>query len=127
VIRAGFKLIRPTADTSTYLNLWWNLWDDRYVESFMALNTWANDYIAPPACVRALMDAVGSTDKEYIELPGGHISLIAGRSALHTCWPRVSSWLAARSNQTACHAAASSGKSTDSKYGATASHHRRRR
>ena len=149
VIRAGFKLIRPTADASTYLNLWWNLWNDQYVEGFTALNAWANeyvaipgaffrqwvrdfyqqnklyrgelryggrvvrlsditcpllavgatqDYIAPPACVRALVDAVGSVDKEYIELPGGHISLIAGRGALRTCWPRVSDWLATRSS-----------------------------
>jgi polyhydroxyalkanoate synthase len=148
VIRAGFKLIRPTADVSTYLNLWWNLWDDRYVEGFTALSTWANeyvalpgaffrqwvrdfyqdnklhrgelryggraarleaitcpllavgatqDYIAPPASVRALVDAVGSRDKEYMALPGGHISLIAGRGALQKCWPRVSDWLAARS------------------------------
>ena len=147
-IRAGFKLVRPTADLSTYVNLWWNLWNDRYVEGFNALNAWANeyvalpgaffrqwvrdfyqdnklhrgelryggramrldaitcpllavgaaqDYIAPPACVRALVDAVGSRDKQYMELPGGHISLIAGRGALQTCWPRVSDWLAARS------------------------------
>jgi polyhydroxyalkanoate synthase len=47
--------------------------------------------------VRALVDAVSSRDKEYMELPGGHISLIAGRGALQTCWPRVSDWLAARS------------------------------
>lgn len=148
VVRAGFKLIRPTADAAAYANLWWNLWDERYVESFTALNTWSNeyvplpgaffrqwvrdfyqenrlyrgelryggrvarleaitcsvfavgaaqDYIAPPACVRALVDAVGSTDEQYIELPGGHISLIAGRGALHSCWPRVSGWLAERS------------------------------
>jgi polyhydroxyalkanoate synthase len=152
VIRAGFKLIRPTADASAYLNLWWNLWDERYVEGFTALNTWSNeyvalpgaffrqwvqdfyqenklyrgelryggrtsrlgaiacpllavgaaqDYIAPPACVRALVDAVGSTDKEYVELPGGHISLIAGRGALRTCWPRVSGWLGERSGDRA--------------------------
>jgi polyhydroxyalkanoate synthase subunit PhaC len=150
VVRAGFKLIRPTADASAYLNLWWNLWDERYVEGFTALNTWSNeyvalpggffrqwvrdfypdnklyrgelryggrtsrldaitcpllavgaaqDYIAPPACVRALVDAVGSTDKEYVQLPGGHISLIAGRGALHSCWPRVSGWLAERSGR----------------------------
>ena len=49
-----------------------------------------------PACVRALIDHVGSTDKTYFELPGGHISLIAGRSASVHCWPRVSDWLAAR-------------------------------
>jgi polyhydroxyalkanoate synthase len=40
---------------------------------------------------------VGSRDKEYKELPGGHISLIAGRGALRQCWPHVSRWLAARS------------------------------
>jgi polyhydroxyalkanoate synthase len=55
------------------------------------------DYIAPPACARALLDAVGSRDKEYVELPGGHISLIAGRGASIHCWPKVSGWLAPRS------------------------------
>jgi hypothetical protein len=40
---------------------------------------------------------VSSVDKEYVELPGGHISLIAGRGASVHCWPKVSSWLSARS------------------------------
>jgi polyhydroxyalkanoate synthase len=148
LIKAGFKLLKPTMDMSTNLNLWWNAWNDKYLEGYTALNKWANeyvafpaeffrqwvrdfyqgnkmyrgeltmagtpvrlgnitcpvfvvgakeDYIAPPACVRALMDAVGSTEKEYIELPGGHISLIAGRGAAQHCWPRVSGWLASRS------------------------------
>jgi len=55
------------------------------------------DYIAPPACVRALVDAVGSSETDYVELPGGHISLIAGRGAAVHCWPKVSGWLAPRS------------------------------
>jgi poly[(R)-3-hydroxyalkanoate] polymerase subunit PhaC len=148
LVKAGFKLLKPTMDLTTNLNLWWNLWNDKYVEGFNALNKWANeyvafpgeffrqwvrdfyqdnklfrgelvfggrpvrlssltcplfvvgareDYIAPPACVKALMDAVGSRDKEYIELPGGHISLIAGRGAALHCWPKVSGWLAPRS------------------------------
>jgi polyhydroxyalkanoate synthase len=148
LVRAGFKLLKPTMDLSTNLNLWWNLWNDKYVEGFNALNKWANeyvafpgeffrgwvrdfyqdnrlyrgelvlggrpvrldaitcplfvvgakeDYIAPPACVRALVEAVASRDREYVELPGGHISLIAGRGAATHCWPRVSSWLGARS------------------------------
>jgi polyhydroxyalkanoate synthase len=148
MVKAGFKLLKPTMDLSTNLNLWWNLWNDKYVEGFNALNKWANeyvafpgeffrqwvrdfyqdnklvrgelrfggrpvrlsnircpvfavgakeDYIAPPACVRALIDAVSSRDKEYVELPGGHISLIAGRGASVHCWPKVSTWLAARS------------------------------
>jgi len=148
LVRVGFKLLKPTMDLTTGLNLWWNLWSDDYVEGFRALNKWANDYvafpgeffrqwakefyqenrmirgelridgnavrladvrcpvfvvgakedyIAPPACVRALIDAVGSTDKEYVELPGGHISLIAGRGAAIHCWPKVSGWLGPRS------------------------------
>jgi polyhydroxyalkanoate synthase len=148
LVKAGFKLLKPTMDLSTNLNLWWNLWNDKYVEGFTALNGWANeyvafpgeffrewvrdyyqdnrlfrgqlrlggrpvrlgaircpvlvvgareDYIAPPECVRALMDVVASRDKEYVELPGGHISLIAGRGAARHCWPRVSAWLAPRS------------------------------
>ncbi|MBM3778463.1 MAG: alpha/beta fold hydrolase [Acidimicrobiia bacterium] len=55
------------------------------------------DYIVPPDCAQALTSAVGSTDTSYLELPGGHISLIAGRSASVHCWPRVSGWLAERS------------------------------
>jgi polyhydroxyalkanoate synthase len=149
MVKAGFKLLKPTMDLSTNLNLWWNLWNDKYVEGFNALNRWANeyvafpgeffrqwvrdfyqdnklfrgelrldgrpvrlqtidgplfvvgareDYIAPPACVRALMDVVSSRDKAYVELPGGHISLIAGRGAAVHCWPKVSTWLAARSD-----------------------------
>jgi len=47
--------------------------------------------------VKALLEHVGSRDKEYVELPGGHISLIAGRGAAAHCWPKVSGWLARRS------------------------------
>jgi polyhydroxyalkanoate synthase len=148
LIRLGFKLLKPTADLSTYTNLWWNLWNDRYVESFKALNKWSNDYvpipgsffkqwveefyqgnkmikgelslggrrvdlsvircsvlavgaetdyIAPPGSVKALVDVVASEDKEYVELRGGHISLIAGRQAAKVAWPKVSGWLAPRS------------------------------
>jgi polyhydroxyalkanoate synthase len=148
LVRAGFKLLKPTMDLSTSLNLWWNLWNDKYLEGFSALNKWANDYvafpaeffrhwvgdfyqqnqlvrgelrmggrpvqlaritcpvfvvgaredyIAPPECVKALLEHVGSRDKEYVELPGGHISLIAGRGAAAHCWPKVSDWLARRS------------------------------
>jgi polyhydroxyalkanoate synthase subunit PhaC len=55
------------------------------------------DNIAPPACVKPLIQTVSSRDCEYVELPGGHISLIAGRGASVHCWPKVASWLAARS------------------------------
>lgn len=150
LVRVGFKMLRPTMDWTTYTNLWWNLWNDKYVDGYLALNKWANeyvpfpgeffrqwvkdfyqgnklvrdalvlggrpvhlsaiacpllvvgakqDYICPPECTRALMDAVASTDKEYLELPGGHISLIAGRGAARVVWPRVSDWLAQHSEE----------------------------
>lgn len=148
LIRVGFKLLKPTADLTTYTNLWWNLWNDRYVEGFRALNKWANeytpfpgeffkqwvkefyqenklikgelrlrgqqvdllnircpvlvvgaktDYIVPAECAKALIERVSSRDKTYLELPGGHISLIAGRQAARVAWPQVSDWLALRS------------------------------
>lgn len=148
MVKMGFKLLKPTMELSTNLNLWWNLWNPEYVSGFNALNKWASEYlpfpgeffrqwvkdyyqqnrlikgeltmagkpvrlesircpvlavgakqdnIAPPGCVRPLIQAVSSTDKEYVELPGGHISLIAGRGASVHCWPKISSWLAARS------------------------------
>ena len=148
MVKMGFKLLKPTMDLNTNLNLWWNLWNPDYVAGFNALNKWANEYlpfpgeffrhwvkdfyqqnrlikgelvmagrrvdlrdircpvlavgakednIAPPACVKPLIDVVSTRDKEYVELPGGHISLIAGRGASVHCWPKVASWLAARS------------------------------
>jgi hypothetical protein len=40
---------------------------------------------------------VASKDKQLLEAPGGHISLVAGRAAPHQLWPRLAEWLAARS------------------------------
>jgi len=148
MVKLGFKLLKPTMELSTNLNLWWNLWNPEYVAGFNALNKWANEYlpfpgeffrqwakdfyqqnklikgqltmagrpvklesitcpvlavgakednIAPPGCVRPLIEAVSSRDREYVELPGGHISLIAGRGASVHCWPKVAAWLASRS------------------------------
>jgi polyhydroxyalkanoate synthase len=145
-VRVGFKLLKPTMDVSTALNLWWNLDNERYVAGYRALSRWANeyvpfpaeffrqwvkafyqdnrlvrgelvldgrpvrlgqvscpvfvvagaeDYIAPAPCVKALLDHIGTRDTSYLELPGGHISLIAGRSASVHCWPRLAEWLAA--------------------------------
>ena len=48
MVKAGFKLLKPTMDLTAGLNLWWNLWNDGYVEGFKALNKWANEYVAFP-------------------------------------------------------------------------------
>ncbi len=44
MVKAGFKLLKPTMDLSTNINLWWNLWNPEYVSGFNALNKWANEY-----------------------------------------------------------------------------------
>jgi polyhydroxyalkanoate synthase len=51
------------------------------------------DTIVPPNAARALIDLVGSTDTTYEELPGGHISVIAGRQAHTNLWPKLVRWL----------------------------------
>jgi polyhydroxyalkanoate synthase len=61
----------------------------------------AQDHIAPAPSAKALMDVVSSTDKEYVELPGGHISVFAGRRASRVLFPQVSKWLAVRTPHTA--------------------------
>ncbi|WP_322796654.1 alpha/beta fold hydrolase [Tepidiforma sp.] len=55
----------------------------------------SKDEIVPPASARALVEAVSSADREFVELEGGHISVIAGRRAKTAVWPRVLAWLEA--------------------------------
>ncbi len=57
----------------------------------------SGDPICPPASAAVLNDLVSSTDKQLLELPGGHISAIAGRNAALHLWPKLTEWLLARS------------------------------
>jgi len=43
----GFKLLKPTMDVSTNLNLWWNLWIPDYSPAHRA-QQWANEYLPFP-------------------------------------------------------------------------------
>ena len=54
------------------------------------------DFIVPAQCARSLMDVVSSEDKEYVELPGGHISVFSGRQAHQTLWPKIDEWVSSR-------------------------------
>jgi polyhydroxyalkanoate synthase len=56
-----------------------------------------HDHLAPRESTEALLDLVGSTDKEEVLLKGGHVSLIAGPNAAKRMWPRLNEWLAPRS------------------------------
>jgi polyhydroxyalkanoate synthase subunit PhaC len=45
VIAQAFKLVKPTDDLVQYVTLWQNLWNDKFLEGYMAINTWAKDQI----------------------------------------------------------------------------------
>ena len=56
-----------------------------------------HDHIVPYGAAKPLIAKVGSADKEEIVLKGGHISLVAGANAVKRLWPKLDSWLGARS------------------------------
>jgi polyhydroxyalkanoate synthase len=56
-----------------------------------------HDHIVPYDAAKPLIEKVGSADKEEIVLKGGHISLVAGANAAKRLWPKLDSWLGARS------------------------------
>jgi polyhydroxyalkanoate synthase len=51
------------------------------------------DQIVPCSSAKALVDLAASADKTFMELSGGHISVIAGRRARTQAWPAVVQWL----------------------------------
>ena len=55
------------------------------------------DHIAPYEATRPLISLVGGTDKQDLALKGGHVSLLAGGSAMLRLWPAVDEWLSVRS------------------------------
>jgi polyhydroxyalkanoate synthase len=65
-------------------------------QSFLAIAA-EGDHIVPLDATRMQADLVGSADKQFLTLPGGHVGLAAGRGARKNLWPKVASWLAERS------------------------------
>ena len=57
-----------------------------------------DDHITPPCQSALLMEKVGSADKVELRVPGGHIGVMAGSGASKGTWPKVESWIAARSD-----------------------------
>ncbi len=56
-----------------------------------------HDHIVPYDSAKALVEGIGSSDKEEVMLKGGHVSLVAGKNAVTRLWPQISTWLAERS------------------------------
>jgi polyhydroxyalkanoate synthase len=57
-----------------------------------------DDHITPPCQSARLLDKVGSSDKQVLRVPGGHIGVMAGSAASKNTWPKVESWIAAHSD-----------------------------
>lgn len=57
----------------------------------------SSDQIAPQPAVRATLNAVGSRDKAFHVVPGGHMGVFAGSAAPEHVWAPSAVWLAARS------------------------------
>jgi polyhydroxyalkanoate synthase len=60
--------------------------------------TATQDHIAPRPQTTALMDLVSSEDRTLLEIPGGHVGLMAGGKARAVAWPQVVAWLDERSD-----------------------------
>jgi polyhydroxyalkanoate synthase len=52
------------------------------------------DHLVPNCQSEGIMSRVGSEDKQLLKLPGGHIGLMAGSSAVRGTWPKIEAWLA---------------------------------
>jgi poly[(R)-3-hydroxyalkanoate] polymerase subunit PhaC len=71
--------------------------DLNHVHASMLLFAGRTDRIAPPPAVRAIIDAVASTDITYRLVPGGHMGVFAGATAPRSVWQPTAEWLAERS------------------------------
>ena len=55
--------------------------------------TASRDHIVPPSAAEPLLDLVGSTEKEALQLDAGHVGVLVGRSAARTTFPRIIEFL----------------------------------
>lgn len=56
----------------------------------------SQDSLAPPAATRRVVSLVGSEDKTFVEVPGGHVAVVAGSQAPALVWAPISHWLSSR-------------------------------
>jgi polyhydroxyalkanoate synthase len=58
--------------------------------------TFEHDHIVPWASAAAVLDLVGSKDKERVHLQGGHVGAMVSKAAARGLWPNMSAFWAAR-------------------------------
>jgi polyhydroxyalkanoate synthase len=57
------------------------------------------DHIVPPEQTEGVMAEIGGDDKQLLKIPGGHIGMMAGSTAIKRAWPEIDAWLAPRSGR----------------------------
>ena len=99
------------------MNMWEMILRDKPMTGWLAMSKWADEAIPMPGAVykqwveagskdhlvflpqaEAVMNLVGSEDKEFVVSEAGHVGLLTGRGARNGLWPRVRDWLAPRSS-----------------------------
>lgn len=58
--------------------------------------TASRDTICPPAAATALLDHISSTDKDVLEVSGGHVGAVVGSRAAKDMYPALARWLLPR-------------------------------
>lgn len=71
--------------------------DARKIKAAALIVAAPGDAIVPAASSRALQYAIGSRDVTYQEVGGGHIGMVAGKTAKAQLFPLVLDWLSRRS------------------------------
>ena len=56
------------------------------------------DHLVQLSQTQPTLNKVGSTEKEFVIMPGGHIGLVTSRKAVKNLWPKVVDWLAKHSD-----------------------------
>jgi polyhydroxyalkanoate synthase len=51
-----------------------------------------DDQVTTKGSAKALVDLVGSKDKEFVVVPGGHIGVVVGSGSREKLWPRIAKW-----------------------------------
>lgn len=149
LLQSSFLMLKPVSNLiEKYLNFYERMTDEKFVEEFLAMETWINDniplagetyrewvkngyhrnllikgqwpigrrkvnlkditcpvlnlmarddHLVPCTQSRGFNDLTGSSDRQAIEFPSGHIGLAVSSKAQREMWPRACEWLAARS------------------------------
>ncbi len=51
-----------------------------------------DDQVTTKSSAKALVDKVGSKDKEFHVVPGGHIGVVVGSGSREKLWPKIANW-----------------------------------